>query len=290
MTLQKLPEMVAFFMINSLLQKIAFLERLTFYYFYQKKVRIAIVEDEALAANYLKKLILNQDILPVAVSDIILLSSIKEATTFFFQHSVDLIFMDIHLGDGKSLEIFDKIAVKSPVIFITAYENYAIEAFKQFAIGYILKPFDKYALDEVLLKYVTITKRLQEETTTKQELEEEVNTKLKERFLIHDGHRLKSIETSDIAYLFASGKHLFLHTFQDERFIYDDTLKGVIDKLEAKTFFKINRSFIVNIQAIKEVIRHSSQKIELVLNVQSEDQSPIFVSKAHIPQLKDWLS
>ncbi|MGS4345349.1 LytR/AlgR family response regulator transcription factor [Myroides odoratus] len=254
-------------------------------------MRIAIVEDEALAANYLKKLVLNQDILPVSVSDIVMLSSIKEATTFFFQHTVDLIFMDIHLGDGKSLEIFDKIAVKSPVVFITAYENYAIEAFKQFAIGYILKPFDKHALDEVLLKYVTITKRLQEEATPKQEREtEEENTKLKDRFLIHDGHRLKSIETTEIAYLFASGKHLFLHTFQDERFIYDDTLKDVIEKLEAKTFFKINRSFIVNIQAIKEVIRHNSQKIELILKVQSEDQSPIFVSKAHIAQLKDWLS
>ena len=254
-------------------------------------MRIAIVEDEALAANYLKKLVLNQDILPVSVSDIVMLSSIKEATTFFFQHTVDLIFMDIHLGDGKSLEIFDKIAVKSPVVFITAYENYAIEAFKQFAIGYILKPFDKHALDEVLLKYVTITKRLQEEAPPKQERETEgENTKLKDRFLIHDGHRLKSIETTEIAYLFASGKHLFLHTFQDERFIYDDTLKDVIEKLEAKTFFKINRSFIVNIQAIKEVIRHNSQKIELILKVQSEDQSPIFVSKAHIAQLKDWLS
>ncbi|WP_410881489.1 LytR/AlgR family response regulator transcription factor [Myroides sp. DW712] len=252
-------------------------------------MRIAIVEDEALAANYLKKLILNQDILPVSVSDIVMLSSIKEATAFFFQHTVDLIFMDIHLGDGKSLEIFDKIAVKSPVVFITAYENYAIEAFKQFAIGYILKPFDKHALDEVLLKYVTITKRIQDEAPPKQE-SEEVNRKLKDRFLIHDGHRLKSIETTEIAYLFASGKHLFLHTFQDERFIYDDTLKDIIEKLEAKTFFKINRSFIVNIQAIKEVIRHNSQKIELILKVQSEDQSPIFVSKAHITPLKDWLS
>ncbi|EHQ41982.1 LytR/AlgR family response regulator transcription factor [Myroides odoratus] len=253
-------------------------------------MRIAIVEDEALAANYLKKLLLTQDILPVAVSDIVMLSSIKEATTFFFQHTVDLIFMDIHLGDGKSLEIFDKIAVKSPVVFITAYDNYAIEAFKQFAIGYILKPFDKDALDEVLLKYVTITKRLQEEQLPKQENEEASNNKLKDRFLLHDGHRLKSIETPEIAYLFASGKHLFLHTFQDERFIYDDTIKDVIDKLDAKTFFKINRSFIVNIHAIKEVIRHTSQKIELVLNVQSDDQYPIFVSKAHIPLLKDWLS
>jgi len=254
-------------------------------------VRLAIVEDEALAANYLKKLLLTQDILPVAVSDIVMLSSIKEATTFFFQHTVDLIFMDIHLGDGKSLEIFEKIAVKSPVIFITAYDNYAIEAFKQFAIGYILKPFDKDALDEVLLKYVAITKHLQEEQSPKLETTTKIsNTKPKDRLLIHDGHRLKSIETSEIAYLFASGKHLFLHTFQDDRFIYDDTLKDVIDKLDTRVFFKINRSFIVNIQAIKEVIRHSSQKIELILNVQSDDQSPIFVSKAHIADLKDWLS
>ena len=254
-------------------------------------MRIAIVEDEALAANYLKKLLLTQDILPLGVEDIVMLSSIKEATTFFFQHSVDLVFMDIHLGDGKSLEIFDKIAVKSPVVFITAYENYAIEAFKQFAIGYILKPFNKSALDEVLLKYITITKHLQEDQLpTTIAVDEPTTDKPKDRFLIHDGHRLKSIETSEIAYLFASGKHLFLHTFADERFIYDDTIKAIIAKLDPKTFFKINRSFIVNIQAIKEVIRHNSQKIELVLNVQSEDQQHIFVSKAHIAPLKDWLS
>jgi len=254
-------------------------------------VRIAIVEDEALAANYLKKLLLTQEILPVAVSDVIMLSSIKEATTFFFQHTVDLVFMDIHLGDGKSLEIFDKIAIKSPVIFITAYDNYAIEAFKQFAIGYILKPFDKQALHEVLLKYIAINKHLNptqipvlDSTVEKQE------PKHKDRFLVHDGHRLKSIEATDIAYLFASGKHLFLHTFKEERFIYDDTIKDVIAKLDAKTFFKINRSCIVNIHAIQEVIRHNSQKIELILNVQSEDLQPVFVSKAHIATLKDWLS
>ncbi|WP_413513920.1 LytR/AlgR family response regulator transcription factor [Myroides odoratus] len=254
-------------------------------------MRIAIVEDEALAANYLKKLLLTQDILPVSVSDIVMLSSVKEATTFFFQHAVDLVFMDIHLGDGKSLDIFDKIAVKSPVVFITAYDNYAIEAFKQFAIGYILKPFDRNALNEVLIKYITITKHLNEEQIPQviPALEQE-NPTHKDRFLIHDGHRLKSIETSEIAYLFASGKHLFLHTFKDERFIYDDTIKDIITKLEAKVFFKINRSFIVNIHAIQEVIRHNSQKIELVLQVQSEDQQPIFVSKAHIQNLKDWLS
>ena len=257
----------------------------------KKEVRVAIVEDEALAANYLKKLLLTQEILPIAVSDITVLSSIKEATTFFFQHTVDLIFMDIHLGDGKSLDIFDKIAVKSPVVFITAYDNYAIEAFKQFAIGYILKPFDKTALDEVLLKYIAITKHLQEDQIPKQQIKIQAeDAPVKDRFLIHDGHRLKSIETSEIAYLFASGKHLFLHTFQGDRFIYDDTIKDVIAKLDARIFFKINRSFIVNIHAIKEVIRHNSQKIELVLNVQSEDQQNIFVSKAHIANLKDWLS
>jgi len=221
---------------------------------------------------------------------IVVLSSIKEATAFFFQNTVDLVFMDIHLGDGKSLEIFDQIAVKSPVVFITAYDNYAIEAFKQFAIGYILKPFDKHALEEVLLKYVTITNGF----VGKQLMQMEENipqdvSKLKDRFLIHDGHRLKSIQTNEIAYVFASGKHLFLHTFKDERFIYDDTIKDIIEKLDAKIFFKINRSFIINIKAIKEVIRHNSQKVELVLTVQSEDQQNIFVSKAQIANLKEWL-
>lgn len=148
--------------------------------------------------------------------------------------------MDIHLGDGRSLDIFDKIAVKSPIIFITAYDNYAIEAFKQFAIGYILKPFDKTVLDEVLQKYLTITKRFQEDLLPKADIViNQENSKLKDRFLIHDGHRLKSIETAEIAYLFASGKHLFLHTFKDERFIYDDTIKDVIIKLDTRTFLKL---------------------------------------------------
>jgi DNA-binding LytR/AlgR family response regulator len=254
-------------------------------------VRIAIVEDEALASNYLKTLLLQQDIL--VVSTIVILSSVKEATSFLFQNQVDLIFMDIHLGDGKSLEIFEQVQVNSPIIFTTAYDSYAIQVFKQFTIDYILKPFTSDDLTDALLKYKNITKQLNnnQETLSKlTHIENDKKSELKDRFLVHDGYKLKSLELADIAYFFASGKHLFIHTYKNERYIYDDTIKDIITKLDASSFFKVNRKIIINRNAVENIIKHNSQKIELTLSVAIDDEMPILVSKSQISELKSWLN
>lgn len=253
-------------------------------------MKVAIVEDESLASNYLKSLLLKQDHL--TIEDIVILPSVKEATAFFLMNKVDLIFMDIHLGDGKSLEIFEHIEIKSPIIFITAYDSYAIQVFKQFTIDYILKPFTSEELSDALIKFKEISKQFEITPTLNSLTRIENNTEctIKDRFLVNNGHKLKSIEKDHVAYFVASGKHLFLHTFDNNSYIYDDTIKDIINKLDTKTFFKVNRKYIINIKSVTDIIKHNSQKIQLRITPDPEDEAPILVSKNNILDLKTWLS
>lgn len=253
-------------------------------------MKVAIVEDESLASNYLKSLLLKQDYL--TIEEITILTSVKEATAFFLTNKVDLIFMDIHLGDGKSLEIFEHIEIKSPIIFTTAYDSYAIHVFKQFTIDYILKPFTSEELGDALIKFKEISKQFEITPTLDSliKIENDGDTSIKDRFLVNNGHKLKSIENDQIAYFVASGKHLFLHTFDNNSYIYDDTIKDIINKLDNKTFFKVNRKYIINIKSVSDIIKHNSQKIELKITPDPEDDAPILVSKNQILDLKTWLS
>lgn len=244
-------------------------------------MKIAIVEDEVLASNYLKALLLKQDALPVKEQDIVLLYSVKEATSFFLSNKVDLIFMDIHLGDGKSLEVFENIEIKTPIIFTTAYDSYAIQVFKQFTIDYILKPYTGEDLTDALYKFKVINQQYR--------IPNLVNGFIKNSLVVNNGHKLKSIEVEQIAYFAASGKHLFVHTFDSNSYIYDDTIKDIIYKLDPKVFFKVNRKYIANIKAVGDIIKHSSHKIELKLIPDPEEDSPILVSKTSISDFMLWL-
>lgn len=253
-------------------------------------MRIAIVEDELLASTYLKTLLLKQIV--ITIEEIYILSSIKEAVRFFENNEVDLIFMDIHLGDGKSLEIFEQVEITSPIVFVTAFDSYAIQVFKQFTIDYILKPFEKPELENALIKFKNITKKFEINQTldTLIQVEEQENVGFRQRFLVNNGHKLKSIEASEIAYFFASGKHLFIHTFDNNSYIYDDTIKDIINKLDDMVFFKINRKYIINRKAVHHIVKHNSQKIEVILTPNPEDDNTILVSKYCISELKAWLS
>lgn len=253
-------------------------------------MKIAIVEDELLASTYIKTLLLKQIV--ITIEDIHILSSVKEAVHFFKNNEVDLIFMDIHLGDGKSLEIFEQVEITSPIVFVTAFDSYAIQVFKQFTIDYILKPFEKPELENALIKFKNITKKFEISQTLDSliQVEEQGNTEFRERFLVNSGHKLKSIEASEIAYFFASGKHLFIHTFDNNSYIYDDTIKDIINKLDDKVFFKVNRKYIINRKAVHHIVKHNSQKIEVILTPNPEDDNAILVSKNCISELKAWLS
>ncbi|MCP2028965.1 DNA-binding LytR/AlgR family response regulator [Flavobacterium sp. HSC-32F16] len=253
-------------------------------------MRIAIVEDEYLASSYLKSILEQQEILQIA--EITVLKSVKEAVDFFKQNNVDLAFMDIHLGDGKSLEIFEKATISCPVIFVTAYDSYAISVFKHFTIDYLLKPFEEQELLEALFKFKKIKDSFNADNTLQSlvALENPETSKIQRHFLVNHGYKLISVNESEITYFAASGKHLFIYVKSGNSYLYNNTLTDIINSLDPFTFFKVNRKYIVNRNIIKEVIKHSNQKIELILTVPAVENDPIMISKKEINNFKSWLN
>ena len=250
-------------------------------------MKIVIVEDEYLASTYLKSILEQQNIIPI--TQITVLKSVKEAVAFFEANSVDLAFMDIHLGDGKSLDIFEKTTINCPVIFITAYDSYAVKVFKHFTIDYLLKPFEEQELLEALQKYKNIKDTFNPNPTVESLVTIENQSSIQRHFLVNHGYKLISINDSDINYFAASGKHLFIYVNSGNSYLYDSTLKDLIHKLDPNLFFKVNRKYIVHRSIIKEVIKHSNQKIELIPKIFFTESDPIIISKKEINNFKNWL-
>jgi two-component system response regulator LytT len=250
-------------------------------------MKLVIVEDEYLASTYLKSILEQQTIIPI--TQITVLKSVKEAVVFFEANSADLAFMDIHLGDGKSLEIFEKTTISCPVIFITAYDSYAVKVFKHFTIDYLLKPFEEQELLEALQKYINIKDSFNPNPIVESLVAIENQSNVQRHFLVNHGYKLVSINDSDINYFAASGKHLFIYVNSGNSYLYDSTLKDMIHKLDSNLFFKVNRKYIVHRSIIKEVIKHSNQKIELIPNVSFAENDPIIISKKEINNFKNWL-
>ncbi|MGG7469157.1 LytR/AlgR family response regulator transcription factor [Chryseobacterium arthrosphaerae] len=252
-------------------------------------MKIAIIEDELLAVNYLKGLLDKQTIIPV--TETLVLRSKKQAIDFFQTHSADLIFMDIHLGDGMSLEIFEHVELFTPVIFITAFDEYAMRVFRHFTIDYLLKPFEEEDLHKALQKFISIRNNFDPEPTLKSISSLQTgDTDMMKRFMVREGNKLKSIDEHHVAYFFASGKYLFLTTKDHQTYIYDDTIKDIIQKLNPQVFFKINRKFIINKEAVTDIIRHTSQKVELKLSPEPEVNAEVFISKVQIAECLSWLN
>ncbi|REC49447.1 LytR/AlgR family response regulator transcription factor [Chryseobacterium pennipullorum] len=252
-------------------------------------MKIAIIEDELLAVNYLRNLLDNQSIVPV--TETVVLRSKKQAIDFFGSSSTDLIFMDIHLGDGMSLEIFESVELFTPIIFITAFDEYAMRVFRHFTIDYLLKPFEEEDLYKALNKFVSIRNNFDPEPVLKSisTLRQGEDSGIMKRFMVREGNKLKSIDEHHTAYFFASGKYLFLTTMDNHTYIYDDTIKDIIHKLNPQVFFRVNRKFIINKEAITEIIKHSSQKVELKLSPEPEVNTEVFVSKRQITDCLQWL-
>ncbi|MGE8552397.1 MAG: LytR/AlgR family response regulator transcription factor [Chryseobacterium jejuense] len=252
-------------------------------------MKIAIIEDELLAVNYLKDLLDKQNIIPV--TEIVVLRSKKKAIEFFENNAADLIFMDIHLGDGMSLEIFEQVELFTPIIFITAFDEYAMRVFKHFTIDYVLKPFEEEDLHQALQKFVSIRNNFDPEPLLKSisTLRQGEDTEMMKRFMVREGNKLKSVDEQNTAYFFASGKYLFLTTMDNQTYIFDDTIKDIIQKLNPQVFFKVNRKFIINKDAIIEIIKHSSQKVELRLSPKPEVSDEVFISKMQIAECLNWL-
>jgi len=251
-------------------------------------MKVLIIEDEPQAAELLASLIVK---LQPEIHIEAQLDSVKASVEWISKNpSVNLIFMDIQLADGLSFEIFDKTEVRAPVIFTTAYNEYALKAFKVNSIDYILKPIDKEELSAAFKKYQTLT---QQPTTPNKMLEsigyaiQMLTKKYKERFVIKVGEHLKSLEVKEILFFFSLEKTTFAQTRDGRKHILDFTLDQLEGLLDPTQYFKINRKYIVSMACIQDMISHTNSRIKLVLK--TSDDVDVIIARERVQEFKQWL-
>lgn len=248
-------------------------------------MNILIIEDELASAQRLIKMV--QSILPQATILEILAS--VESSLIWLENNPqpDLIITDIHLADGQSFEIFQHIEVKSPVIFTTAYDQYAIKAFEVNAIDYLLKPIKQEELEKAIRKYERIT---QTKPINYQELINQLPVEMRpksQRLLIRIGNNFKVVDFENIAYFYTQEKISFAITFDGKRYPLDHPLEKLQEMVNPKYFFRINRQFIIHIKSIKDMVAYSKSRIKLQLEPNSNME--IIVSTERSPEFKKWL-
>jgi DNA-binding LytR/AlgR family response regulator len=251
-------------------------------------MNVLIAEDEPLAAERLTDLLQECDP-TIKVAEQV--DSVKDLARFFESgKTADLLLLDIQLADGKSFEAFNKANVTAPIIFTTAYDQYAIQAFKHFSIDYLLKPIRKNELEGALKKFNQIRQPFGNEQLSrlKQLLDQQSARKYKERFLIKSGNKLQYKATEEAAYFFAEGKLCYLVTKKEnKKFLIDHTLEELETTLDLKTFFRISRKFVVHIDAIHEIKGSVSARMEVRLSQPCEHE--LVVSRDRIQAFKTWL-
>ncbi|MUP44427.1 response regulator transcription factor [Gramella sp. BOM4] len=253
-------------------------------------MKVVIIEDEAFAAEALQNIILSlrpdTEILAKA-------ASIEEAVEWFSTHQMpELIFCDIHLSDGSSFEIFKQINIQCPVIFTTAYNEYAIEAFKVNSVDYLLKPLKKEEVLRAIEKYEDLKQKpIQEGLQNLQNLilDQGMNGRVeyKSRFMAKSGQSIKTIFSKEVAYFLAEEGIVLLVNFEGNRYAVNYTLDQLEEQLDPKTFFRANRQLITNIEAVKEVHPYFKGRLQLKLEPAAEADHIISSSKAS--NFKDWL-
>jgi DNA-binding LytR/AlgR family response regulator len=248
-------------------------------------MKVAIIEDEPLAAEKLERYLLkyNSDIQVISK-----LVSIEEAVLWIDSHQeeIDLFFMDVQLIDGLSFEIFNKVNVSKPVIFITAFDEFAIDAFKVNSIDYLLKPILFTDLSKALKKLETLRSQFLGEINVSHAVKNMTNTVYKNRFLVRLGNHIHSVKSEDISFFFAEGRDAYLVAENRKKYMIEYKLETLEELLEPKSFFRVNRTFIVNINAIEDVLVYSNRRLKLTLN-QNIDKE-IIVSREKVADFKQW--
>jgi len=250
-------------------------------------MRVLIVEDEVAAARRLAKMLksLEPDSEIESTTD-----SITTTVNWLRENNEpDLILMDIHLADGSSFKIFEKVRVKCPIIFTTAYDQYAIQAFKVNSIDYLLKPIKEEDLKQSLVKYRESS--FQVASIDMERLMDALRKSHKayqERFIVQFADKLKSIEVNSIAYFVAMEKAVFLVSDDGHRYAIDYTIERLDEILNPKIFYRVNRKFIVNFTSIKGMYSYSKSRVKIDLFPNPETE--VIVSSERASGFKDWLN
>ncbi|WP_348825271.1 LytR/AlgR family response regulator transcription factor [Flavobacterium aestuarii] len=251
-----------------------------------------IIEDEKPAARLLQRKLEKLDI-----SVETMLHSVEESIEWFSRNEhPDLIFLDIQLSDGLSFEIFEKVNIKSAVIFTTAYDEYALKAFKLNSIDYLLKPIDEDELEMAVLKFKDRFGSTGFVGNKSMQLDFEQIRKMfsnpfektfKKRFTVKIGQHLKVISTDEIECFFSENKGTYIHTFDNRNYLLDSTLEVLEQEIDTSEFYRISRKFIISLKSIKEIVVYSNSRLKIILPSYKDDE--VIVSREKVSDFKNWI-
>lgn len=249
-------------------------------------MNIVIIEDEAIAADRLLAMLkkLDDNINLLAQPD-----SVKSSIDFLNSNNerIDLMFLDIQLSDGLSFEIFDKVTITGPVIFTTAYDQYAIKAFKLTSIDYLLKPIKKDELSQSIEKYKKLFGAPSDINVKVQQAQEVIAKVQQKRIVVRYGHTIKAIEIADAAYFYTRQKVTFMTLKNGEVLPIDENLDELEKILEPKEFYRINRQCIICFDSIENMYTYTKSRVKIVLKPAIEEE--IIVSTERSSEFKVWL-
>lgn len=250
-------------------------------------MKVIIIEDEKPSARRLQRMLEG-----LSVKTDIMLHSVEESIEWFKNNThPDLIFLDIQLSDGLSFEIFEQIEIDSAIIFTTAYDEYALQAFKLNSIDYLLKPIDDEELELAVKKYKERLP-LQKSVTLdfndiKNLLVNPIEREYKKRFSVKVGQHLKLINIDDIECFYSENKGTYLHTTEGRNYLLDNTLEQLEGELEPHTFYRVNRKFFININAIKDMVSYTNSRLQIKLH--SYKDQDVIVARERVKDFKKWL-
>jgi two-component system LytT family response regulator len=254
-------------------------------------MKVLIIEDEAPALRRLEKLLLQtRSTMHIAGTA----DSVESAVALIKKHpDADLLLMDIELADGKSFAIFEQTEVKQPVIFTTAYDEYAIQAFKVNSIDYLLKPIQADELNKAVSKYETLqaaraTTPLPDMMAMLQHMQQAVK-QYRSRFLVKTGTRLIALPVEEIAYFTAHEKVVFVVKWDGTKYIVDYTLDELEHMLDERLFYRVNRQFIAHLKSVNTISTSVNGKLKLHLQPEPFSAEEVHVSRDKAQEFKDWL-
>ena len=250
-------------------------------------MNVLIIEDEKPSARRLQRMLEKQGVVAKTM-----LSSVEESVEWFQNNDhPDLIFLDIQLSDGLSFEIFDVIDVRSAIIFTTAFDEYALQAFKLNSIDYLLKPIDEDELAGAVDKYKAMKPEAKNVQLNFEDIRKLLGNPLereyKKRFTTKIGQHIKMISVDDIECFYSENKATYAHTVDGRNYLLDTTLEQLEDELSPEMFFRISRKFYVNINAIRDIISYTNSRLQLKLNSYKEQE--VIVARERVKDFKLWL-
>jgi len=252
-----------------------------------RRLNIIIIEDEKPAARLLQRKIEKRGLKVTKM-----LHSVEESIAWFQNNShPDLIFLDIQLSDGLSFELFEQIDIKSAVIFTTAYDEYALRAFKLNSIDYLLKPIDEDELSVAISKFKN---QFQKSTVSNLDFEaikrmliNPLEKEYKSRFSVKIGQQLKVISIDEIECFYSENKGTYIHTIDNRDYLIDSTLEVVEAEINPKEFYRVSRKFIVPLKAVKEIQVYSNSRLKIILPTYKDDE--VIVSRERVSDFKEWI-